>query len=504
MGFFMSRVSGESGGRRFFRRVVLSAAVCAVLCSVSGCGDKTEKEKQPDRIYTMVRGNFNVVVSANGALDAIKRYQIEAPPMAKLGLDIIEAVPDQTVLTKGSLIVAFSNEKYLDELESMDIKIESAEKDLMLFQQDYQIEIANIISQIKSASDAHRVSLEAYEKYRNEDAPLSKETLQQAVVEADANLADEEANLNTLRGNLLAAATGSESVRETIEASIKTSELKIETLKNAAEKADYNLRIFKQYTYPQKLRELERTVVKDEMGMQKELVNATAKRIKIEGQIRTQERLLKTLRQQRDDLVNNINLLRVTAPVDGVITYGDPDPRRRNQQQKDLSVGTSMKSSELIGTIPDLSQLIVNVDVPESVRSKINNGMRAEIRIKALPNVRLSGSISKISDMASNLNFWDRSSPKIYPTVIALDQLDGALRPGMTVEVDMISEEVRDVLFVPVEALSVKEGTVFCRLKTMVGTEERKVVIGRSSSSFVEILEGLEEGDRLLLNREEL
>ena len=81
-----------------------------------------------------------------------------------------------------------------------------------------------------------------------------------------------------------------------------------------------------------------------------------------------------------------------------------------------------MRPSELIGTIPDLSRLVVNLDVPEAVRSKIDVGMRAEMRIKALPNVRISGEVSKIADMASHLNFWDRTSPKIYPTVISLDE----------------------------------------------------------------------------------
>jgi multidrug efflux pump subunit AcrA (membrane-fusion protein) len=130
--------------------------------------------------------------------------------------------------------------------------------------------------------------------------------------------------------------------------------------------------------------------------------------------------------------------------------------------------------------------------------------MRAEMRIKALPNIRLSGVVDRISDMATSMVFWDRSSPKIYPTVIALEQNDPSLRPGMTVEVDMISEVISNVIFVPIEALYVKEGSIYCQVKKAVGSEERKVVIGRSSSSFVEILEGLDEGDRVLLSREEL
>jgi multidrug efflux pump subunit AcrA (membrane-fusion protein) len=162
-----------------------------------------------------------------------------------------------------------------------------------------------------------------------------------------------------------------------------------------------------------------------------------------------------------------------------------------------------MYRREVIGSIPDLSQLIVNVDIPEATRSKVSVGMRAEMRIKALPNLQLSGVVSKVADMATNLILNDQSSPKIYPTVIRLDQNDPGLRPGMTIEVDMISEVISDVLFVPVEALYVKEGEVFCNVMKAIGSEVRKVTIGKSSNSYVEIVEGLKEGDRVLLTREE-
>jgi HlyD family secretion protein len=88
--------------------------------------------------------------------------------------------------------------------------------------------------------------------------------------------------------------------------------------------------------------------------------------------------------------------------------------------------------------------------------------------------------------------------------VITLDQSDPLLRPGMSVEVDMISERIRDVLYVPVEALTAREGAIYGRVRKLSGFEERKVTTGRASSSFVEILEGLEAGEQLLLNREEL
>ncbi len=480
----------------------LSITLAAGLL-VAGCG-KNEKEKdQPDQVYKVVRGDFNIVVSLNGVLDAVKRYNIEAPSISRQGLDIIKAVPDQSVLKKGDMIVEFSDESYLDELENQTIKIEEAEKNLMILQQDYQMKIADIVSAIKASTDNHRINKEAYEKYVYEDAPLEKSNLQQALRTARQHVEDETANLAALKTSLLSASMGDETGRQKIESDIEASEKKVESLENEEEKAAYNLRIFKQYTFPQQSRKLEQNKVKSEMDLQKQLVNSAAQRVQLEAKIQTQERLLRSLKQQKDKLIENIAMLKVTAPVDGTITYGNPDPRRRLMQQKEIAVGTTMNRREIIGSIPDLSKLIVNVDIPEISRSKVAVGMRAEMRIKALPDLHLSGVVEKVSDMASNLRIWDQSSPKIYPTVISLDQNDPALRPGMTVEVDMISEVISNVLYVPVEALYVKEGNVYCMLKKAVGVMERKVKIGKSSSNYVEIVDGLEEGDHVQLSREE-
>jgi multidrug resistance efflux pump len=486
-----------------FKKIHYRLLTVLVGVLLFGCGEENREKDQPDQVYEVVRGDFNIVINGSGVLDAVKRYNIESPSIAKQGLVIVEAVEDQTVLEKGDLIVAFSDESYLDGLDDQIIKIEEAEKNLMILQQDYQMKIAGIVSDIKSATDDLRVSKEALEKYVSEDAPLQKKNLQQALLNARQNVDDEEENLAALKTSLLSASMGDETTLLKIEGEVENSELKVVDLENAEDTASYNLRIFKQYTFPQQSRKLEQNLVKAEMDLQKQLVNSAAQRVQMEAKIQTQERLLRSLKQQKEDLIENISMLNVTAPVSGTISYGDPNPRRRNQQQKEIIVGTSMNRNEIIGSIPDLSRLIVNVDIPEISRSKIASGMRAEMRIKALPNLQLSGVVDRVSDMASNLNFWDRSSPKIYPTVISLDQSDPELRPGMTVEVDMISEVISDVIFVPIEALFVKEGQVYCNVKKPVGSEERQVIIGKSSSSFVEILEGLSEGERVLLSRED-
>jgi len=478
-------------------------ALAGCFLVVTGCGKGERDTNQPDQIYEVVRGDFNIVVSVQGVLDAVKRYIIEAPYISRQGLEIIEAVPDQTVLEEGGLIVKFSEESYLVELENETVELEEDRRDLMVLEQDYQIAIADIVSSIKNATDDLRQSREAYERYVYEDAPLDKENLMRSVDAARMDLADEKANLTTLKTELLSTSMGDEAGREQIQNQIDSSEQRIEELKRAEEKAVYDLRIFKQYTFPERSRQLEQSKIRSEMDLQKQLVNAAAQRVQLDVRISTQRQRVDSQERQKGQLIDNIAMLEVRAPVAGTISYGDPNPRRRFGEQKEIIVGTTMNRREVIGSIPDLSQFIVNVDIPEVTRSKVSVGMRAEMRIKALPNLQLSGVVSKIADMATNLILNDQSSPKIYPAVIRLDQTDPDLRPGMTIEVDMISEVISDVLFVPVEALYVKEGEVFCNVMKTVGSEVRKVTIGKSSSSYVEIVEGLEEGERVILTREE-
>lgn len=484
-------------------KATLLIAVAACQLVITGCGESEKDRNQPDQVYEVVRGDFNIVVSVQGVLDAVKRYLIEAPSISRQGLDIIEAVPNQTPLEQGDLIVRFSDESYLQELENETVEIEEARKDLMVLEQDYQIAQADIVSALKSSTDSLRQANEAYEKYVYEDAPLDKENLLRSLDTARKNLEAERDNLQTLKTSLLSVSMGDANAQAQLESQVAASEQKIEDLKRSVENASYNLRIFKQYTFPQQERRLEQSKTKAEMDLQKQLVNSAAKRIQLDAKLDAQRRRLSNMAYQKEQLIENIDMLDVRAPVAGTISYGDPNPRRRFGEQKEIVVGTTMQRREVIGSIPDLSQLIVNVDVPEASRSKVKVGMRAEIRIKALPNVKLSGVVQTVADMATNLAEWEPSSPKVYPTVIRLDQTESSLRPGMTVEVDMISEVISGVLFVPVEALYVKEGEVYCDVVKAVGAETRKVTIGRSSTSYVEILEGLNEGERVMLTREE-
>jgi multidrug efflux pump subunit AcrA (membrane-fusion protein) len=69
----------------------------------------------------------------------------------------------------------------------------------------------------------------------------------------------------------------------------------------------------------------------------------------------------------------------------------------------------------------------------------------------------------------------------------------------MTVEVEIQVEQVQDVLYLPIESIYNLEGITYCQVKTGFSVEEREIETGRASNSFVEITEGLAEGETVLL-----
>ena len=65
--------------RKFIKRpsthsILLVASAWAMLLLFAGCGKNSDSEDKPDQVYTVSRGDFNVLISANGTLYAVKRY----------------------------------------------------------------------------------------------------------------------------------------------------------------------------------------------------------------------------------------------------------------------------------------------------------------------------------------------------------------------------------------------------------------------------------------------
>ena len=77
---------------------------------------------------------------------------------------------------------------------------------------------------------------------------------------------------------------------------------------------------------------------------------------------------------------------------------------------------------------------------------------------------------------------------------------EAGLKPGMTAEVSIKVNHLSDVLLVPVQAVTERQGQHFVYAQEPQGVVRREVTVGETNEQFVEIKEGLEEDERVCLD----
>jgi hypothetical protein len=89
---------------------------------------------------------------------------------------------------------------------------------------------------------------------------------------------------------------------------------------------------------------------------------------------------------------------------------------------------------------------------------------------------------------------------KEYATIVKIDGQQEGIKPGMTAEVEILVEHLKGVLALPVAAVVEQRGKFFCWVKQGGKLERRPLVLGMSNDEFIEVKDGVEAGDEVILN----
>jgi len=179
---------------------------------------------------------------------------------------------------------------------------------------------------------------------------------------------------------------------------------------------------------------------------------------------------------------NNLANLDLKAPFDGIITdiY--------------LEEGGYYSSGE-VATIKDISRLQIKVSIQESDIPIIRVGQAVEMTLISLPGVKIEGLVHKLGEEASV-----SGASVTLPVTILLDEVENDIKLGVSAQLDIIVDEVKDKVVVPLTAVFSKNGRDYV-IKVLDGkTEEIAVETGLSDGLNIIIESGLETGDEILIN----
>ncbi len=485
-----------------------SRAACLLMCFclATGCDKlaKATKEQASNRSFTVKKGDFPVVFRVDGQLDAIKNHSLAF--YGKRGsreLKLTFVTPEHSLVKSNDVVFRISDEFFKRQETELLRRIQTAELNVAMAQSDIEMIQADNINDLKTALDTLKTSVDSFNKYDKEDAPKKKRDIQQAV-ETKIN-AMEKADVDlTLARKALADAYALDEYKQMAAASkVNEAEITLDKAKQDVDSSFYDLRVFKRYDHPEKLQASRETVKRNTIAVQRGIVNNETRQTKKAIELETEKASIDDLKFELKEIQEDMQKLEIRAPAMGTLFYGNPENSRwRGRSEETLREGSEIWIGQVIAYIPDMASFRVETSIPEEFRSRVKVGLPVHIKAKAIPDLLLNGSIENIAAAATPIVHWDAQSPKVYATRISTDKSDARLTSGMTVQVEIIVETIKDALYVPIEAVYTREGGSYVKVESATGpAEERKVKTSRFSADYIEITEGLTEGDPVLLVR---
>ncbi len=209
-------------------------------------------------------------------------------------------------------------------------------------------------------------------------------------------------------------------------------------------------------------------------------------------QLDSAESQLENAQSTLDSRQDTYDSYTITAPISGQIIT------------KNTKVGDNINNSNsttTLAVIYDLSELTFEMSIDELDVRSVQVGQLVEVTADALEGVQMTGHVTNVSLASTQSNGVTN-----YPVTVTMDEV-GDLLPGMNVDGIIILDEVKDALIIPVDSL-MRGNVVYLRDPTVTeaqglvpaGFRAVQVTTGLTSTDYVQVLSGLEEGDEIYVD----
>jgi HlyD family secretion protein len=257
-----------------------------------------------------------------------------------------------------------------------------------------------------------------------------------------------------------------------------------------------------------------------------------------EADLRSQEQQIQTqrlrMRQEEAALETdryNLTKVRIESPIDGIVT------RRNIEEGEMVVIGTMNNAGTVLLTIADMSVIEAEVEVDETDVPSVKIGQTAKITIDAVTEKTFTGKVTEIGNSPIQTTGQTARQATNFKVVVQLDTEIPEVRPGFTCTAEITTATRKDVISVPIQATTVREMVVddkgeIIRAPTTEPNRRRRaggvqaselkpgqtrkelegvfvvrdgkavfapVTTGIAGEKFFEVLNGLKEGDKVVV-----
>jgi RND family efflux transporter MFP subunit len=200
--------------------------------------------------------------------------------------------------------------------------------------------------------------------------------------------------------------------------------------------------------------------------------------------VRNLEAALKQERATRDLANKKLRDTKIVAPFNGYI------------KERNVTVGQYLKVQTPVMSIVNADPVRARLKVPEKMAAWVVVGQSATVSVEAFPERTFTGKIWRINPSVD-------PQTRTFDAEALIENHEGLLKPGFFIKASIPSKKVDSILLVPQKALNYAYGIYkVYALSDSNKLREREVRVGDRIGENVEVISGVEEGDRIALPTE--
>ena len=204
-----------------------------------------------------------------------------------------------------------------------------------------------------------------------------------------------------------------------------------------------------------------------------------------EVDVETARKTLVDAESDHEDALIQIDKTRRRAPISGYLT-----------ELTDATEGTLVEQGTLIGKIVDYSQVLVDLNIPNAQIRDVGPGQEVRVINYAFPDRVFPGQITAVDPALD-------PTTRTFQVEATMENPDLLLRPGMFVKAEIVTESHKDAVLVPRALILTRRNRKVVFVEENARAQMRELETGLEDQEHVEIVRGLEEGERLITSNYE-
>lgn len=423
-----------------------------------------------------------------------KRYTIPIGEFTEILVEDREAVKADQYLA-GDMLCELDSSSLVEKEKQQQIDVTAARANLEKAGKSLEIQKTTNESNLAKARLAEKLAQLDLDKYIADGGEYqqSLETLEGEIKKNEEDLAMAQEEYEQVRDQ---ARRGYKNLNTLEAARLKVSQQSITLAVKESE-----LKLLEKFTKERQVSELKQQAEDTVRETSRAQLEGEAEMAGYKADFYASQQMLEVEEEKLDRLLRQIKACRLIAPQSGEVVYASQESRR--SEPVVIEEGATVRERQAIINLPDLDQMKIDARIHESRISRIMIGQPVEISIDAVNSVMYHGILETVSSVPVP-GSWPNTDLKEYEAAIRItDSADlvRKLKPGMTAEIRIIVDDrEEDVLQIPVQSVLALADKFFTYVVTGKDVERRELVVGDANDEYMEILDGVAQGEQVVMN----